>query len=241
SYQATAPPNGELYTGLAVDPTDGSVYASSRSGSSSSLMSIDVSTGEAVLIGPITEALNIIAIAVDGSGTLYGYDIFFDNLLTIDKSTGAGTVIGDIGFDANFGQGLGWDPETDTLYMAAYNDDANQAELRVVNRADGSTALAGVMGASVPGGLNQYTWLGFDLGDFCIPVDLAWLSASPTSGSIQPEGEQIVEAIIDSSGLTAANYEGALCIQSNDYNRTLVRIPVTLEVREFVYAPMLRH
>jgi uncharacterized repeat protein (TIGR01451 family) len=156
----TPPPNGETYSGFALDPTSGVLYASSTNVGTSSLFTVDVDTGVATLIGPITGSGCNIAIAIDGTGQIYGYDICTDDFWAIDKNTGAGTVIGSIGFDANFGQGMGWDPATDQIYLAAFNYGTFQPELRVADRGTGNTALVGVLGSTDPGGTCQLPWLG---------------------------------------------------------------------------------
>jgi len=158
----TVPAGGETWSGMALDPTDGTVYASSTSVTTSSLFTMDVTTGTATLVGAITNSPGHIALAVDGAGDMWGYDIVNDSFMSIDKTTGAGTIVGPLGFDANFGQGMGWDSATDTLYMVAFNGGAFQAELRIVDRTTGSSTVAGVLGATTPGGLNQLSWVGFE-------------------------------------------------------------------------------
>jgi hypothetical protein len=227
SYTATAPPGGETYSGMAIDPTTGIVYASSTNVSTSSLFTIDPETGAASLIGTVTNAPALIALAIDGTGGLYGYDIVNDVLLSIDKDTAAGTVIGSIGFDANFGQGMAYDPSTDTIYMAAFNNGAFQAELRSVDTSTGNTALIGVLGATTPGGLNQVSWLGVEILLGCQPGDLPWLSASPISGTLPGGSNQDVSLVFDSTAMLPDIYEGALCIDSNFGH---VRVPLTMTV-----------
>jgi hypothetical protein len=227
SYMATAPPGAETYSGMALDPTTGIVYASSTDVSTSSLFTIDPQTGAALLVGTVTNAPALIALAIDGAGDLYGYDIIFDVLLSIDKNTAEGTVIGSIGFDANFGQGMAYDPATDTIYMAAFNNNTFQAELRSVDTSTGNTALIGVLGSTTPGGLNQISWLGVDILVDCRPSDLPWLNANPTSGTIPGGASQEVSVGFDSTGLLPGAYEGTLCIESN-FGR--VRVPATMTV-----------
>ncbi len=184
TYTATTPLGAETYAGLAYDPTDGTVYASSTSIASASLFTMDVTTGNATLVGPITGAPCVIGLAVDGAGDLWGYDICVDELFNINKTTGAATSIGSIGFDANFGQGMGWDAATDTLYMAAFNSGTFQPELRAVDRTTGNTTFLGVLGSFIPGGLAQVSWLGFDLGGgICSPGDIPWASVDPITGT----------------------------------------------------------
>jgi hypothetical protein len=234
SYTATAPPGSETYSGMALDPTDGTVYAASTDVSLavSSLFKMDPTTGNATLMGTITNSPGIIGIAIDGSGTLYGYDIISDTLLSIDKSSAAGTIIGPIGFDANFGQGMGWDQATDTLYMAAFNNPLLQGELRSVDRNTGNTTLLGVLGSTNPGGINQLSWLGLEIevAETCHPTDLPWASANPTTGTTQAGSSDVVDVTFDSTGLALGVYEGILCIQSNDPVDPVLRVPLVMTV-----------
>jgi uncharacterized repeat protein (TIGR01451 family) len=136
---------------------------------------VDVATGVATLIGPITGSACNIGIAIDGAGDLWGYDICTDDFWSIDKNTGAGTLVGSIGFDANFGQGMGWDQATDTLYMAAFNNGTFQPELRVVDRATGNTTMVGgAIGSTDPGGLCQLPWLGIPMQIGGPPPETMW-------------------------------------------------------------------
>jgi hypothetical protein len=130
------------------------------------LFTLNPATGVATPIGTVTNAPGLIAIAVDGAGTLWGYDIVNDWLLSINKTNGIGTVIGPIGFDATFGQGLAWDEISSTLYMAAFNTDTSAAEWRSVDRATGATTLIAPLGNIYPGGLNQLGWLGMATQEF---------------------------------------------------------------------------
>jgi hypothetical protein len=235
---ATAPPGGETYSGMAVDPTDGTVYAASTSVVGSTLLTIDLTTGAATVVGAITNAPGMIGIAVDGNGDLWGYDIVADVLLSIDKSTGAGTIVGAIGFDANFGQGMGWDPATDTVLMAAFNNATFQAELRAVDTATGNTTLLGVLGATTPGGLNQLSYLGIDVGGGgCTAGDIPWASASPTSGTTAAGETDTIEVVFDSTGMSAGVYTGTLCVESDDPDEPEVLVDLTLEVTEVVLEP----
>jgi hypothetical protein len=61
-------------------------------------------------------------------------------------------------------------------------------------------------------------------------ADISWLSASPTSGTVGADGEQMSEISFDSTGLEAGDYNADLCIASNDINSPLLTVPVTLTV-----------
>ena len=238
-YAVTAPPGAQTYSGMAIDPTTGIVYASSTDIATSSLFTIDPPTGVATLIGPITGSPGNIAISFDGNGDLYGYDIVTDSMYFIDKTNGNAVNLGLLPFDANFGQGMGYDPATDTVYLAAFNNGTFLAELYTYDPGTNSYTFMGVLGSLVPGGLNQLSWLGFQFGappEPCSPegeaADIPWLSVNPTNGVTLPGDTTPVDVTFDSTGLNPGFYQGALCVFSNDPQTPLVIVPVDLTVEE---------
>jgi len=150
----TLPISGS-YTGMTYDTTTGTFYLVSTDIAASFLYTVDVTTAIVTVVGQITNAPAAIALAADGSGNLFTYDILFDVGLSVNKATGAGTVLGPLGFNANFAQGMAYDPLTDTIYLAAYNSTTSQAELRSFNKANGSTVLLGAIG---PGSFVEFTF-----------------------------------------------------------------------------------
>lgn len=146
---------GESFTGLATDPTDGTLYACSTNLGASSLYEIDPASGASTRVGAITNEPGMIGIAIDAGGQMYGYGLINDSLLEIDKATGAGTIVGPLGFDANYGQGMDFDESDGTLYLFAYNNSAGQPQLLSCDTATGATTLVGVLGAVTPGGSTQ--------------------------------------------------------------------------------------
>jgi len=233
----TMPPGSHAYTGMAQDPTSGNVYVSSCDIATSILYTIDMGSGTISQIGTITNSPCTIAIAIDGNGELWGYDIVNDSFLSINKTTAAGTIIGSLGFDANFGQGMDWDAATDQVYLTAFNNSTFQGELRLADRVTGNTNLIGLLGSGTPGGLSQLPWLGMFA---CMPNDISWLSINPTSGTVTAGGAQDVTVSFDSTGLLPGTYNGTLCIGSNDAINPQVRVPVTLTVElNFIYLPIV--
>jgi hypothetical protein len=81
-------------------------------------------------------------------------------LLSINKHTGAGTVVGSIGCNSNFAQGMDFNEVDNTCYMFAFNNDTFRGELRTCNTNDGSTILIGPLGSTTPGGLVQISGAG---------------------------------------------------------------------------------
>jgi len=172
------PYGSEGLSGLAMDPTTGTMYASGSDVTSSSLYRVDLSTGAVTRIGAITNAPCIIAIAADNSGQLFGVDIVNDNLVRIDKTTGAGTIVGALGYDANFSQGADFDPDTNTLYLAAYNNTLGRGELRIADTSTGATTLVGVLGSTVPGGNVDITGFGVARTIWKADAGTAWVDSS---------------------------------------------------------------
>ncbi len=118
---------GDSASGLAIDPRSGMAYFSAAGGSpiSSRLYTIDLSTGELTLIGPLSGPTDptgtiFIDIAINCQGDLYGHNISDDALYSINPDTGVATLIGTHGLPANFAQGMDFDNSDGTLYAFIY-------------------------------------------------------------------------------------------------------------------------
>src|SRR5690554_3861960 len=129
------------WVGMEFDQTTGILYAIKDE----ALYTIDPIAVTSTLVGSFgfgATALSI-SLAIDGSSVGYVHEIADDLLYSVDLSTGAATVIGATGFDANFGQGMCYDPTTDAVYMSAFNATTFMAEWRSVNTTTGMTTLIG--------------------------------------------------------------------------------------------------
>ncbi len=215
-----SPASGQSWSGMAGDPTDGTLYGASTNITDSMLYTLDESSGTATLVGEITNAPCIIGIAVNASGEMYGLDICNDELMSIDKTTGAGTVIGSIGFDANYAQGMDFDKATGLLYLAAYNVDTFMPELRIADTSTGNTTLVD----SFPGSTE------IDALAVAKVEDVPWLSESPIAGTVPASGSLSVDVILDATGMATGNYTASLVIDSNDPDEDPVIVPVVMHV-----------
>lgn len=151
-----APPAGENFTGLEFDPTDGTLYALSTSGTQTSLSIIDVVLLTATLVG-ITGMVLGIALAINPAGFLFALDIDNDSIYQINKLTAIAVLIGFIGFDANFGQGMALNALTGIVLLAAFNNSIFDSELRSVDLVTGLTTLIAVI---IIGVVAQFGWIG---------------------------------------------------------------------------------
>ncbi len=139
---ACNPISGQVWTG-ASGAADGTLYASSTNDITSYLYTINIETGAATVVGQITNASTIIDLAINAEGQMYGLDISTDNLVQINPATGAGSVIGSVGFNADYAQSMDFEEVSGVLYLAAYNATTARGELRIANTGNGSSTLIG--------------------------------------------------------------------------------------------------
>ncbi len=219
---SATPSGGEAWTGMAGSP-DGTLYVASTSCSHSTLYTIDPDTAALTEIGEITNAPCIIAIATDATGQeMYGLDLAGDNLIKIDPATGAGTVIGSVGFDANYAQGMDFEETSGVLYLAAYNNGTGQGELRIADTSTGNTALVGAF----PGG-DEVDGLAFATGG---AIDVPWLAEEPVSGTVAASSSVPVSVTFDAGQVAQPGtyYARLKVLEQTPYN--LDTVPVTMTV-----------
>jgi hypothetical protein len=211
---------------------DGTMYASGSTCSTSTLYTVDISTGAATPIAPITNGACIIDIAINASGELYGVEIVNDQLIQIDPATGAGTVVGSLGIDANYAQGMDFEEETGILYWAAYT---SQGELRIIDTTTGNSISVGAF----PGG-EEVDAFAFATGGN--PVDVPWVLEEPVSGTVPPEGMQDVSIwftsqYTDGTPMPLGIYFATLNIKSNDSVAGTKPVEVIMHIVEAFVAP----
>jgi hypothetical protein len=108
--------------GMAFDPTGGPLeaYVALSNGNTANLYRINVSTAALTLVAPIASFPLTIDIVIDGTGQMFGFDIVGDQLIRINKATGATTIVGPSGIQANFAQGMMYDPSDDSIYGCSF-------------------------------------------------------------------------------------------------------------------------
>ncbi|PKN77727.1 MAG: hypothetical protein CVU48_10625, partial [Candidatus Cloacimonetes bacterium HGW-Cloacimonetes-1] len=107
------------YNGVAFDATTGTWYGVT----STQLYTFDPIAGTEALVGEFGAAWPgvMIGIAHDNTtGVLYGVDLGYDGLFTINKTDGVATAVGGLGIDLNYAQDCAIDQNTGYLYMAGY-------------------------------------------------------------------------------------------------------------------------
>jgi hypothetical protein len=152
-------PPGESITGVetVVGRTDQVFGVSTNGVDSSHLLRINTNNFEAEVIGGNNGLIVPIALASDGGSMLITIDIDDDIVYSLDIETGMANVIGPLGYNANFGQGMAFDPFSGQILNAAYNGSLGDSELRVI---DPITGMSTSLGTIKPGSLDQFGWIG---------------------------------------------------------------------------------
>ena len=136
---------GHVVTGMAFDKTTSIMYVVSIDGTIGRLYTINLTTGVLTIVASSMSGTTFpIDIAINNSGVMYSCEVNSDVLNIINKTSGAATLVGSLGININFAQGMAFDPETDSLFLAAYTD---SGKLYRCNTTTGTTTLIGEFGA----------------------------------------------------------------------------------------------
>jgi hypothetical protein len=128
--------NSPDLSGLAFDGV--TVYGASIT----ALYEIDPATGQGTLIGQMGNPEGLmIGIDCNAAGDLFGYDIGDDIFYSINKTTGAATAVGSLGFDFNYAQDMAFDKAADICYLAGYTTEGG------LYTVDVTTGAASFLGA----------------------------------------------------------------------------------------------
>ena len=213
---------GEHWSGMAGDQ-NGTLYASSLRTdllTKSRLYTIDPETGNATLVGMISNDMTVVDIAINSKGEMYGLDTQYDNLVRIDKETGVGTVVGAIGFNARYAQGMDFDESSDTLYLAAYNFTTANGELRIADVATGNTTNVGPLGDGA-----------IEIDGFAIAaLPERWATVSTNAGTVAAGAVGTFDVIFDAGIVSNAGEYTADLSFSGTFVNNVPNMPLTMRV-----------
>lgn len=191
------PPTGENFTGMEFNPNNGTLFAISTDGTTntSTLSTINPVNMTAMPIGNTGLRLPI-ALSVSGNGSIYTYDIDDDMLYGLNPNTGASTVRGPLGFNADFGGGMSYDKSTGKTFITSYNPAIGDSQLREVNTDTGLTLIVGTID---PGTTSQIAWLSAvnfeDLGVRDSSLFGFSFSPNPVNNVLQLTSSELIERI----------------------------------------------
>jgi len=175
----------EQVLGMSFNPVNNKMYITTITAGLDNLYTLDLTTRVATLVGSTGQNF-LFDISFNSTGACYGISVA-DNLISINPVTGYGTIVGPIGFDANFIQGICFDRFTDTLWYAAYNNTAGAGQLRTVNLTTGATTLIGAFSPSAE--ICGFTIAGkkaFPLSAFNLLTPAAGVRVVTVAGSTTP-------------------------------------------------------
>ncbi|HUR66985.1 MAG TPA: T9SS type A sorting domain-containing protein [Chitinophagaceae bacterium] len=139
------------FTGMTWDRTTNTMYGIATNGtlSQSQIFTLNITTGVCTPIGVATTTCpGAIMLNAAPGGSLFAVDLVNDQLFRWNKTTGVPTLVGGIGFNANFGQDGHFDLSDGQYYYAAFNNTTFNPELRTIDTLTGATTLIG----TYPGG-----------------------------------------------------------------------------------------
>lgn len=224
-------PDIAQWHGLKWDAATGNVYALGLDDAFVPyLFLLDVDNGQVTRIGEIASAVAsgvlMIDIAIGLDGTMYGLDLTYDGLFSIDKTTAQAVPIGPIGFDANYSQSMDFDHGANVLYLAGYGEFSGGAMYTI----DTGTGHATMLG-SFRSNANYY---GLSIASFsgacATPRSVPWLSVDPAAGSLPPGESSTLGVHLDAGALSAGVYEATLCLRSSDPTQPGATVPVRFTV-----------
>ncbi|HJU38344.1 MAG TPA: DUF4394 domain-containing protein [Tahibacter sp.] len=236
-------PGREGWFGMTFDSTTGTLYGATSQfyldydgnfycGPNAYLYRINPDVGTPRLIGQVGNDLCLLDIATNANGEMFGIDTQSDALIAIDKTTGAGTVVGPLGVPITPYAGLDFDEAANVLYLAVWNSASMQSELRTVDTTTGASTFAAQFHRA-DGSFTYMISLGLESGGrgCTAPADVPWLTlVAPAAGTLAPDGETGVTVRVDATNLGEGHYEALLCLFSNDPRNRFVTLPVSLDV-----------
>lgn len=204
---------------LTGDLTTGDLYAWTTT---DEVYRVDRFTGDTEFVVAVPNAGGVNAVAIDDQGVMYGHDVVNDRIVTISLEDGSVEVVGPTGFDANYLQGMDFDPTTGRLYLSAYNVGAplgEEAELRIASRETGNTVLVEKIGD----GSGEYTFL-------AIPGE-GFVTTNLIGVTLRPGRSVDVDVTFDATFLLAGEYNAAIRVVAPGLpGEPAVDVPVTLDV-----------
>ena len=200
-YEINTLDGSMTFIGSSGYPIQGIAYDGITMYGCSSIMfgSINLVDGAGTIIGNMGNFQNMIGLACDSAGNIYGVDFGDDNLYSINKTTGAATVIGPLGIDlAEYGQDMEFDKNNDVLYLAAYL--SSGGALYTINTSTGAATLVGefMNGIQIDAFAIPYADFSNDLGIVSIP--------SPSSGVVLTSEEPVVVHINNFGANAQSNF-----------------------------------
>ncbi|MEG1772065.1 MAG: Ig-like domain-containing protein [Clostridia bacterium] len=141
TYVFTSIVETELTQEMAYDYSTNTMFAVCMQ----KLVTVDLTTGAFTEVGTVAMQDTPIALAITTEGLMYAVEILSGDFYSIDKTSGAATLIGNTGYRPDFIQSATFDHSSQTMYYALYDPsfvgrlcamDLNTGRARVINVID---------------------------------------------------------------------------------------------------------
>lgn len=187
----------------------------------STLFTFDPETREVITIGD-TGLAGIIDLAyVPDNELIYVVDRSTDKFYSVNPETAVATVIGSLGVDASYAQGMDYDEVNKIMYWAACTPDT---ELRVIDLETGASTLIGKFPDATNNQVDAYSIVAY--GGAGVP----WLDEAPLTGTIPANGSVSINVEFNVYGIEQpGDYFAELRIKQNTPYVAPV-VPVTMHV-----------
>jgi hypothetical protein len=241
--------------GMDYDDDSGFLYAVV----SNDLYKINKQTGEQTYIGGWTTSHIMSSIAIN-DGICYAHDVLNDAIYIINLDTAELTLLGDTGFDSNYGSDMAFDKDNDTLYLAAYT---SSGSLYICDTITGNCSLVGdfeggaeVTGLAIPyynQPPNEPTIVGPTRGNPNTEYDFSFNTTDPDGDAVMYNidwgdnntewteyGDSGVEIILKHTWETSGNYSiKAQAIDINGAESDWTNYTVTIPRSKAIINPIL--
>jgi len=113
---------GAIVVGMATDPVSGQIFVGefvTTAPQAMNLRSVDAATGATTLIGSMSATAIYTDLAINCQGQMFALNSVNDQLVSVNRTTAASTVVGALGFDTGNlvdGSGIDFDNNDGTLY-----------------------------------------------------------------------------------------------------------------------------
>lgn len=210
---------------LKWDPSTGTLYGVYYDENlGTHLYTIDRGSGLIRLVGDFPADVQILAIAFDADGRLFGIDVAGGAFVAIDKTDASIGAIGLLGYDSQYLQSMDFDDATGTLYLAGFDAGAGAGVLYTVD-----TGTGRAMPVSPLPDAHQFSAFAVATptpgcaGTSSVP----WLSFNPASGTLVPGASAEVTVTFDAHALAAGTHRADVCVRYD--GRAVDRLAVPVE------------
>jgi hypothetical protein len=133
---------------LSIDPVTGQAYAAAGSTLDYTLFTVNLATGATTPVATIPFTQTVIDMSINCAGAMYATTVGDDQLYSVNRTTGALTVVGPLGVALSFAQGIDFDNVTGTLNAWLYTG-GGVHQYSTINL---TTGVASALGTGDPNG-----------------------------------------------------------------------------------------